>query len=80
MMPIMYRFLGKLLSPEFWVAAVTLLGILGVVMLLVGFFIESGGLMYAGLGFLAPLVIVAVILVVVVIPVLIIANRRHKQD
>jgi hypothetical protein len=75
----MSRLIDKLLSPNLWILLVTLLAIAGEICMVTGFIIRSRPLTYAGMWLVAPLVLGGVLLLVIVTPIVIVADRRHKQ-
>jgi uncharacterized membrane protein len=75
----MSRLIDKLFSPNCWVLLASLLGIAGLVCVVTGFLSGNHVLMYAGMWLFAPLILGGVLLIVVVIPLLIVANRKHRQ-
>lgn len=64
--------MDKWLSPNLWVGISSLLGLLGIVVMLAG---------YRNVGFylMVPLLLGCVVLVCVVIPILIVKNRADRE-
>lgn len=71
--PTTNKFLNRLLWPNLWVGIFSLLGIAGIICL-------ASGYRKIGLWLLAPLWIGGVLLAVVIFPILIRANRKHRNE
>jgi hypothetical protein len=76
----MHWLIDKLFWPNCWVLLATLLSIVGLVCVVTGFLSGNHVLMRAGIWLCAPLLILGGVLLIVVIPLLIVANRKHKQQ
>jgi hypothetical protein len=66
------KHLKSILSPNLWVGVFSLLTIVGLICIALGY-------KTVGLWLLAPLLVGGLILFVVVIPILIRENRKHKK-
>lgn len=71
--------IDRLLSPDAWVFGASLLAGAGLVCVGAGILTGRLGLWRLGAWLCAPLILGGVVLVTVVIPVLIVANRKHRQ-
>ncbi len=71
--------MNRLLSPDFWIAVSSLLGVVGIVLAITGIMGDIQWAKTAGLLLVAPIILGGFVLALVVIPILIIANRRHAS-
>ncbi len=76
----MLRIRQRLLAPDFWVRAFTVLAGVGMATAIVGFATRWPFLIRLGAWLCAPLIVAGILILLVVFPVLIIANRKQRRQ
>jgi hypothetical protein len=66
----------RLLSPDLWIAVLSLLALLGALTVAIGLLFRSSVLVRAGVWLGVPLVLVGVVTMVIIIPTIICLNRK----